>query len=51
MRHAFVASTIIAITCGLIGVFVVARNMSFLAHTLAEIGFAGASFGVFLGIA
>lgn len=51
MRHAFVASTFIAITCGLIGVFVVARNMSFLAHTLSEIGFAGASFGVFMGIA
>lgn len=50
MRNAFVASTFIAITCGLIGVFVIARNMSFLAHTLSEIGFAGSAFGVFMGI-
>lgn len=50
MRNAFVASTFIAITCGLIGVFVVARNLSFLSHTLSEIGFAGAAFGVFAGI-
>lgn len=50
MRNAFLASTFIAITCGLIGVFVVARNLSFLSHTLSEIGFAGASFGVFVGL-
>lgn len=49
MRHAFVASTFIAIVSGVIGVFVVARNMSFLTHTLSEIGFAGASFAVFMG--
>lgn len=50
MRNAFLASTFIAITCGLVGVFVVARNLSFLSHTLSEIGFAGASFGVFVGL-
>ncbi|MGR3742478.1 metal ABC transporter permease [Companilactobacillus sp. DQM5] len=50
MRQAFVASTFIAITCGIVGVFVVARNMSFLSHTLSEIGFAGAAFGVLTGI-
>lgn len=49
MRHAFVASTIIAIVSGVIGVFVVARNMSFLTHTLSEIGFAGAAFATFAG--
>lgn len=49
MRQAFIASTFIAITCGMIGVFVVARNMSFLSHTLSEIGFAGAAFGVLVG--
>lgn len=48
MRNAFVASTFIAIISGIIGVFVSARNMSFLTHTLSEIGFAGASFGVFM---
>lgn len=51
MRYAFLASTFIAITCGVVGVYVVARNFSFLAHTLSEIGFAGAAFAVFLNIA
>ncbi|WP_125588437.1 metal ABC transporter permease [Companilactobacillus jidongensis] len=50
MREAFIASTFIAITAGLVGVFVVSRNMSFLSHTLSEIGFAGASFGILIGI-
>lgn len=49
MRYAFVASTFIAIVSGVIGVFVVARNMPFLTHTLSEIGFAGASFALFIG--
>lgn len=51
MRYAFLASTFIAITCGVVGVYVVARNFSFLAHTLSEIGFAGAAFAVFIGVA
>ncbi|MGQ5708388.1 metal ABC transporter permease [Lactobacillus sp. PSON] len=51
MRYAFLASTFIAITCGVVGVYVVARNFSFLAHTLSEIGFAGAAFAVFLNMA
>lgn len=50
MQYAFLASTFIAITTGIVGVFVVARNLSFLAHTLSEIGFAGAAFAVFLNI-
>lgn len=50
MRNAFLASTFIAITCGVVGVFVTARSMSFLAHTLSEVGFAGAAFAVFVGI-
>lgn len=50
MQYAFLASTFIAITCGIVGVYVVAREFSFLAHTLSEIGFAGAAFAVFLGI-
>lgn len=51
MRYAFLASTFIAITCGVVGVYVVARSYAFLAHTLSEIGFAGAAFAVFIGIA
>ncbi len=49
MQNAFAAGTLIAIVSGLVGVFVVARNMSFLTHTLSEIGFAGAAFGLFVG--
>ena len=29
MRYAFLASTFIAITCGIVGVYVVARGFSF----------------------
>ena len=36
MRHAFIASTFIAVVSGIIGVFVVARQLSFLTHTLSE---------------
>ncbi len=50
MQNAYIASTFIAITCGIIGVFVIARHMAFLSHTLAEIGFAGAAFGLFVGL-
>ncbi|WP_203624145.1 MULTISPECIES: metal ABC transporter permease [unclassified Lacticaseibacillus] len=50
MQNAFLASTFIALTTGIVGVFVTARGMSFLAHTLSEIGFAGAAFAVLVGI-
>ncbi|WP_283679319.1 metal ABC transporter permease [Lentilactobacillus sp. Marseille-Q4993] len=49
MRNAYVAGTLIAIVSATIGVFVIARNMSFMTHTLSEIGFAGASFAIFMG--
>lgn len=49
MRSAFVAATFIAVVSGTIGVFVIARQMAFLTHTLSEIGFAGAAFAVFAG--
>lgn len=50
MRYAFIAGIFIALICGVMGVFVVARQTSFFTHTLSEIGFSGASFGVFAGI-
>jgi zinc/manganese transport system permease protein len=49
MRHAFAAGTIVAVMCGVIGVFVIARNLSFIAHTFSHIGFSGASFAVYMG--
>lgn len=48
MQHAYLVGTLIAIVSGFVGVFIVARQMSFFAHTLSEIGFAGASFGLFM---
>lgn len=49
MQNAYIAGTFIAIVCGIMGVYVVGRNMSFLSHMLSEIGFSGASFGIFMG--
>ena len=50
MRHAFMAGTIVAIAAGLIGYFVVIRRLSFAAHALSHIGFAGAAGAVLIGI-
>ncbi|KAI3473614.1 hypothetical protein Pfo_031538 [Paulownia fortunei] len=46
--NAFVAGTIVSIVAGVIGTFVVARNYAFLTHSLSEIGFAGAAFGLWI---
>lgn len=43
IRHAFVAGTFAAILAGAVGYFVIIRNLSFAAHALGHIGFAGAS--------
>lgn len=50
MQYAFIASLFISILCGVMGVFVVARRTAFFTHTLSEISFSGAAFGVFMGI-
>jgi zinc/manganese transport system permease protein len=49
MRHAFAAGTIVAVLAGVVGYFVVLRQSAFAAHSLSEIGFAGASAGVAYG--
>ncbi|MBV8528170.1 MAG: metal ABC transporter permease [Candidatus Dormibacteraeota bacterium] len=43
MRNAYIAGTAAAIAAGLVGYFVVLRSLSFAAHTLTQIGFAGAT--------
>lgn len=48
MQNAFLAGTFVAILSGVIGVFVIARNLSFIAQTFSEIGFAGAALSVFM---
>src|ERR1700693_1811942 len=43
MQHAYEAGTIVALSAGVIGYFVVLRGLSFAAHALSHIGFAGAT--------
>ena len=49
MQHAFEAGTIVALSAGVIGYFVVLRGLSFAAHALSHIGFAGATAAVLVG--
>ncbi|HEV2403753.1 MAG TPA: metal ABC transporter permease [Candidatus Saccharimonadales bacterium] len=50
MQHAFEAGTIVAVVAGIVGYFVVLRRLSFAAHALSHIGFAGAAGAVLLGL-
>jgi zinc/manganese transport system permease protein len=50
MRNAFMAGTLVAVTAGIVGYFVVLRRLAFAAHALAHIGFAGATGAVFLNL-
>jgi zinc/manganese transport system permease protein len=50
MQHAFEAGTMVAIVAGIIGYFVVLRRLSFAAHALSHIGFAGAAGAVLIGL-
>lgn len=50
MRHAFLAGTIAAIISGMVGYFVIIRQLSFAAHALGHIGFAGASGALLVGL-
>jgi zinc/manganese transport system permease protein len=50
MQHAFEAGTLVAIVAGVVGYFVVLRRLSFAAHALSHIGFAGAAGAVLLGL-
>jgi zinc/manganese transport system permease protein len=49
MQNAFLAGSIVAILAGVVGVFVIARGLSFITHTFADIGFSGAAMAVYLG--
>ena len=49
MQNALLTGTIVAVLAGLVGFFVVLRGVSFAAHSLAQIGFAGAAGAVLLG--
>lgn len=50
MQHAIESSWIISVIAGVTGYFVVLRRSAFVAHAYSEIGFAGASGAILLGI-
>jgi zinc/manganese transport system permease protein len=43
VQNAVAAGLVIAVVCGIVSRFVVARNMAFAVHALAELGFTGAA--------
>jgi zinc/manganese transport system permease protein len=49
MQHAFIAGTAIAVMCGVIGVFVIARGVGILSHVFSDIGFSGGAFAIYMG--
>jgi zinc/manganese transport system permease protein len=51
MRTAFEAGTVVAIVAGVVGYFLVLRNLAFAGHALSHVGFAGATGAALLGVA
>jgi len=47
-QHALVAGALVALTCGLIGPFVVTRSMAFAVHGTSELAFTGAAGGLLI---
>ena len=50
LHNSIIAGAVLGITGGLIGVFVMARDMAFAVHGISELSFAGAAAGLLLGI-
>lgn len=50
MRNAYTAGTAAAIAAGVVGYFVVLRSLSFAAHSVSQIGFAGATGALAAGV-
>jgi zinc/manganese transport system permease protein len=50
MQNAYLAGTLVALTTGIMGYFMVLRSQSFAGHSLANVGFAGATGAVLFGI-
>ena len=51
MQNALLTGSIAAMLAGIVGFFVVLRGVSFAAHALGQIGFAGAAGAVLIGVA
>lgn len=50
LQNSIIAGLVLGITGGLIGVFVLARDMPFAVHGISELSFAGAAAGLLLGV-
>lgn len=50
VRNSIIAGAILGVVGGLIGVFVMSRDLAFAVHGVSELSFAGASAGLLLGI-
>jgi zinc/manganese transport system permease protein len=48
-QHALLAASLVAVSCGLIGPFVISRRMAFAVHGTSELAFTGAAAGLLLG--
>lgn len=48
-QNALLATTLVAIMCGLIGPFVIMRRMAFAVHSTSELAFTGAAAGLLVG--
>ena len=46
--HALVAAALIAVICGVIGIFVIMRGMAFAVHGTSELAFTGAAAGLLI---
>jgi zinc/manganese transport system permease protein len=50
MRNAFIAGSLIAISSGLVGYYVLLRRLTFASDALSHVGFAGAMAAAFIGL-
>jgi zinc/manganese transport system permease protein len=50
VHNALVAGAVVAVICGAVGTFVVARGLSFAVHAISELGFTGAAAALVIGI-
>ena len=50
VRNSIVAGAVLGLTGGLVGVFVMARDLAFAVHAISELSFAGAAAGLLFGV-
>ncbi len=50
MQNAYLAGTLVAVVAGIVGYFMVLRSQSFAGHSLANVGFAGATGAALVGL-